>query len=144
METDTAVSQIEVMGVPVFYKTLSDGATVLSCSEGSFADCIDASNYRTVWNAGSSEAEAQAVIDLGDVKEIFQTAIKPFAVSKLAYRIEISENGTDWSVYTEEAQTVDKFLFVCTKYARARYVKLTLLGTNAVNYKIADIKIQGA
>ena len=144
MDSTVPVSKIEVLGVPVFYKTLSEGAQVVSCSEGAFADCIDASNYRTVWNGGIADSTPQAVIDLGEVKDIFQAAIKPAGICKLAYKIEISDNNTDWTVYAEQAQGEDKFIFVSNGYARARYVRITLIGTSAETYRISDIKIQGA
>ena len=143
MQSDIPIATIEAFGSPVFYETLSYNATVSSTDNGNVSNCIDAFDYATAWKTEVVEQGVTAIFDLGEVKEIFQTAIKPASISELAYKIEISEDGENYFVYSEQAAGVEKFIFIASKYAQARYVKITLLGSNLETYEISDLKIQG-
>lgn len=123
--------------------TLSYSASVVEDANTNFTACLDRHNYSTSWEGGKSSSSIEAVIDLGEEKEIFQTAIKPLSICKLAYKIEISSNGEDWREYAVDSGATAKFVFVNSAYAKARYVKLTLLSSSEGAFVISDFKVQG-
>jgi hypothetical protein len=143
MEGETPVERIEVLGAPIFYDTLSYSASVVEDANTNFTACLDRHNYSTSWEGGKSSSSIEAVIDLGEEKEIFQTAIKPLSICKLAYKIEISSNGEDWREYAVDSGATAKFVFVNSAYAKARYVKLALLSSSEGAFVISDFKVQG-
>lgn len=141
MQNDTGVSRISVFGSPVFYRNLAVGAAVLSSSGQRAENCLDESNYATVWNAGSGNGEL--ILDLGAEYAIYQTALKLNAVTECAYRIEISSDGETYLPYAENAGEEAKFVFVDQKYATARYLKLILSGSGNGNLAVCDFKVMG-
>ncbi len=143
-DTEIGISNISVDGTPVRYETIGYGAEIVSFSgEGNPALCLDESDYRTVWNAGASSETRELVLDLGSQCRIFQTALKLTSITDCAYRIEVSSDGETYYKYAEQIEGTPKFVFVSQAYAEARYVKLTLLSSQAANFEVCDFKVMG-
>ena len=143
-DTEIGISNISVDGTPVRYETIGYGAEIVSFSgEGNPALCLDESDYRTVWNAGASSETCELVLDLGSQCRIFQTALKLTSITDCAYRIEVSSDGETYYKYAEQIEGTPKFVFVSQAYAEARYVKLTLLSSQAANFEVCDFKVMG-
>lgn len=160
------IFSVQVDGVPVRYQTLSYDAEIVSASGSSVGSATDSArgggNYVTAWNAGSTSYTAVMVLDLGQVREIFQTALKfaspqtlqfdtyaanyadniyDPAVGRYAYTIEMSEDGENWMPYASVNDT--RLVFVDSGYCRARFVRLTLLGGEGNTYLLSDFKVMG-
>ncbi|MBQ9482090.1 MAG: discoidin domain-containing protein, partial [Clostridia bacterium] len=136
------VFSIEVKGVPVKYYNFCPQSEIV---EGNAAadQCLDFSDYSTVWAAGSSETEKSVTIDLGAEREIYMTALKFRETCSAAYKIEVSSDGTVWSEYADDSGETVKYVFVNEKYTRARYVKLTLISSSEKNFNLSDFKVMG-
>lgn len=166
VEEGQSLKNVAVYGTPVRYVNHSLGARVLSASGNSSSLAIDGvhggGNYVTAWDGGASTGRAVMTLDLGSVKEIYQTALKFATVNTLqfnvyaanymsniydpaighySYLIEMSEDGKEWTEYARTDDT--RLIFVDEGYTRARYVRLTLLGSGYERYLVSDFKVMG-
>lgn len=142
-DTKIGIAEIRAEGKPVLYETLSYGAEIVSSEGGgNVKNCLDESNYQTIWNT-SAEVPSEVVLDLGANCKIFQTAIKPEDVADYAYKIEISSDGVHYMPYAEWKGGTEKSVFVDQGYAEARFVKLTLISSQSDRFSIADFKVMG-
>ena len=137
------ISNIAINGYPVKYDNLAVSATIIDES-GSMANAIDKSNYSTRWNAGENTVAHTMVLDLQEEAEIYETAIKFNKTSKYSYKIETSLDGINYSQYTFDDGTVSKYVFVNESFAKARYVKLTILGSAESSIIVEDFKVLGS
>ena len=137
------INSIVINGYPVKYDNLAVTANIID-GGGSMANAIDKSNYSTSWNAGESSTQHVLILDLNEEAEIYQTAIKFNKTSSYSYRIETSLDGTNYSPYAFDDGTMDKYVFVNQAFAKARYVKLTLLGATEPTILVKDFKVMGS
>ena len=137
------VSNIEINGYPVKYDNLAVSATIVDES-GSMAYAIDKSNYATSWSAGDNTSAHTIVLDLNEEAEIYETAIKFNKTSKYSYKIETSLDGVNYTQYSFDDGTVDKYVFVSERFIKARYVKLTILSSAESSILVKDFKVLGS
>ncbi|MDR2201581.1 MAG: discoidin domain-containing protein [Clostridiales bacterium] len=141
-----SIAAVEVNGVPVKYETLSYDAIVLAAnSQATAVNCIDKMNYKTAWSAGSVDAPRSITLDLNEEHDIYQTAFKFANDADYQYKIEISSDNSTYSVYADRSSdTTKRLVHVDARYAKARYVKLTLLSSqNAPSFSLQDFKVMG-
>ena len=140
---DNKVYDVTVNGYPVKYENLAVNATIVN-NAGSMSSAIDKSNYMTSWNAGSNTQAHILILDLHEVKDIYQTAIMFSKTTKYSYTIEVSVDGNTYVPYATEDGSVDKYVFVNQVYTTARFVKLTVSGSTENTILVKDFKVMGS
>lgn len=99
-------------------------------------------NNGTLWRAADAHAPASLILDLGEVKAFNQIFTQfEYTTFFYQYRIDISENGTDWTLFadrTDNHQQGSPMVDVCEGYkekgvkgelAKARFIRITITDT---------------
>lgn len=145
------ISNIEVIGHAVRYVDLGLEATSFGLE-----NALDQSNYTTIWNPSiNSSGKSINEITLRNLSEVYVIAIKPTfdweypsddnacpRVTPLKYRVEVAGEDKHYYLYGEDDGSVAKFVYVTSKFAKVKYVRITIDSSTLVG--IGDIKILGS
>ena len=143
------ITEIELLGIPMFYNTYSYSAT--KSGDSGYLNALDSMNYNTAWAVTGTKT---LNLDFGENKIITQTALTfedewekdeyGLESYKLAtahsYRIEMKSETGEWFTYAEVTDKVSS-VYVTEKTVEVRYVKLTVIANSEV--KLQDFKVMG-
>lgn len=131
---DGGVSDIRLIGLPVTFDVLSDGATVTLSAGGDGAAVCDR-NYDT---GTAVSAGGTLTLDLGQVCDVATVAL---ALSDACeYTVSISVDGTTYNRFATGG-TPAKLVWAHTGYAQARYVRVRF--TKGTNVTLNEFRILG-
>ncbi len=105
-------------------------------------------NNATLWKAANNTFPQHLIIDLGAVQEVSRVATQfEFSTYYYQYQIETSTSGEDWQLFADRSDNrLPGSPMIDDQKVRARYVKLTVLGTEKTGLYAAvwNVKVYGS
>ncbi len=142
-----SVSEFDVYGDPITRLTAGATATASSIYSPTFsADKALDLNAATRWAQSAGAADPSWLqVDLGSAQDVAHVATSAFPVgSAVKYKIEYSTDGSTWSTFVAKtaafsAPGIDSL----TTPVSARYVKITITGSNGQGGSIREFQVYG-
>jgi hypothetical protein len=143
-----SINEFKVYGTPVPPLSQGKTATASSIYSGSYdaSKAVDGS-AATRWAQGSDLPDPSWLqVDLGSAQSIGRTETLAYlpSASGVKYKIEYSTNGTTWSMFADRtAAFVTPGTDTVPTAVTARYVRITLTGTQGQGGSLYEFKVYG-